>query len=85
MGGEGDGPVLRDRSFLCSTPLGDLGILVNDLNVSISQWSWMLHVHRVDDEFDLLDVRPFMDNQPFCIGQHGWFEDPSHPRHCCHT
>jgi hypothetical protein len=37
-------------------------------------------VHRVDDACDLLDVRPFMDNQPLRIGQHGWFEDPSHRR-----
>ena len=32
--------------------------------------------HRLDDVFDLPDVRPFMDNQPLCIEQHGRFEDP---------
>ncbi len=41
----------------------------------------MLSVHRGDEAFDLLDVRPFMASQPLRIGQHGSLEDLSRPRH----
>ena len=37
-------------------------------------------MHRARDACDLLEVRPFMDKQQLRIGEHGWFEDPSHRR-----
>ncbi len=41
----------------------------------------VLPVHRGDEAFDLLDVRPFMASQPLRIGQHGSLEYLSRPRH----
>ena len=41
----------------------------------------VLPVHRGEEAFDLLDVRPFMASQPLRIGQHGSLEDLSRPRH----
>src|SRR5437773_1488167 len=40
-----------------------------------------LHVHRLGDACDLLDVRSLMGSQPLRIGQHGPLEYPSRPRH----
>lgn len=43
------------------------------------------HVHRVDDAFDLFDVRPFMACKPLPIKQHGPLEYLSRPRNCRRT
>jgi hypothetical protein len=39
-------------------------------------------MHRFDDAFDLLDVRPFVASQPPCIELRGSLEDLSRSCHC---
>ncbi len=69
--GRGHEPRLSRRRRLCRAACG-------------SGWP-LLHVHHVDDAFDLLDVLPFMASQPLRIEQHGPLEYLSRPRHCRRT